>query len=213
VPIAISAVIIVLAACSGRRDFARGWDRLDEQVEIVNSRGVVGVVHGRTIFGPEAVRGALPGEMMFGPEAVPLVVTADRVGAKIRMVLMDRAERHDKCATKCLCTSGGVVPYGRYCGFLYTGCPGMEPCDDADECCKTHDECVNARGYTDRNCTIAFTKCQECVIERRSKGEWDCRTKIPAAVRMVADVKFMLAKYYREARTEAIAARERIRFD
>jgi hypothetical protein len=32
--------------------------------------------------------------------------------------------------------------YGKYCGILYSGCPGEKPCDALDSCCMIHDNCV-----------------------------------------------------------------------
>jgi len=28
--------------------------------------------------------------------------------------------------------------YGKYCGLLYSGCPGEKPCDGLDACCLKH---------------------------------------------------------------------------
>lgn len=115
--------------------------------------------------------------------------------------------RQIKCSTRCECTTGGFTPYGRYCGFGYTGCNGVSSCDDADECCRIHDACVTAYGLTDCNCTVEFTKCQACVVERalRKIGSdtWGCPKKITASIRMAADVKFILPRCYEEARHEA----------
>lgn len=38
------------------------------------------------------------------------------------------------------------IRYGKYCGVGWTGCPGEEPCDELDACCKVHDECVEKKG-------------------------------------------------------------------
>lgn len=42
-----------------------------------------------------------------------------------------------------------IVPpflrYGKYCGLLYSGCPGEKPCDGLDACCMMHDHCVVAK--------------------------------------------------------------------
>lgn len=35
--------------------------------------------------------------------------------------------------------------YGKYCGLLYSGCPGERPCDGLDACCMKHDACVQAK--------------------------------------------------------------------
>lgn len=36
--------------------------------------------------------------------------------------------------------------YGKYCGLLYTGCPGEQPCDRLDACCMHHDQCISKMG-------------------------------------------------------------------
>jgi len=28
--------------------------------------------------------------------------------------------------------------YGKYCGLIYSGCPGEKPCDGLDACCLKH---------------------------------------------------------------------------
>ena len=33
-----------------------------------------------------------------------------------------------------------LLRYGKYCGILYSGCPGEKPCD---ACCMVHDHCVD----------------------------------------------------------------------
>jgi hypothetical protein len=38
-----------------------------------------------------------------------------------------------------------LLRYGKYCGILYSGCPGERPCDDLDACCMNHDLCVQAK--------------------------------------------------------------------
>ncbi|RZC13771.1 Phospholipase A2-alpha, partial [Glycine soja] len=38
-----------------------------------------------------------------------------------------------------------LLRYGKYCGLLYSGCPGEKPCDGLDACCIYHDKCVQAK--------------------------------------------------------------------
>jgi len=38
-----------------------------------------------------------------------------------------------------------LLRYGKYCGLLYSGCPGEKPCDGLDACCMKHDQCVQAK--------------------------------------------------------------------
>jgi len=38
-----------------------------------------------------------------------------------------------------------LLRYGKYCGLLYSGCPGEKPCDGLDACCMKHDQCVTVK--------------------------------------------------------------------
>uniref|UniRef100_A0A453IGB4 Uncharacterized protein n=1 Tax=Aegilops tauschii subsp. strangulata TaxID=200361 RepID=A0A453IGB4_AEGTS len=51
------------------------------------------------------------------------------------------------CESK-FCTVPPVLRYGKYCGILYSGCPGEKPCDALDACCMVHDHCVAANNST-----------------------------------------------------------------
>ena len=45
----------------------------------------------------------------------------------------------------CHSTAAPFLRYGKYCGILYSGCPGEQPCDALDACCMHHDNCVQAK--------------------------------------------------------------------
>lgn len=52
-----------------------------------------------------------------------------------------------------------LLRYGKYCGLLYSGCPGERPCDGLDACCMKHDQCVSAKNsefYTSYNMKTFF---------------------------------------------------------
>ncbi|KAK8543615.1 hypothetical protein V6N13_076416 [Hibiscus sabdariffa] len=51
--------------------------------------------------------------------------------------------------------------YGKYCGLLYSGCPGERPCDGLDACCMKHDACVEAKNndYLSQECSQSFLNC------------------------------------------------------
>ncbi|KAK3435898.1 hypothetical protein EUGRSUZ_C00579 [Eucalyptus grandis] len=52
------------------------------------------------------------------------------------------------CSRKCeseFCSVPPFLRYGKYCGLLYSGCPGERPCDGLDACCMKHDACVQAK--------------------------------------------------------------------
>ncbi|OVA19242.1 hypothetical protein BVC80_521g35 [Macleaya cordata] len=50
-----------------------------------------------------------------------------------------------ECSRKCeseFCSVPPLLRYGKYCGLLYSGCPGEKPCDGLDACCMKHDVCI-----------------------------------------------------------------------
>jgi hypothetical protein len=48
--------------------------------------------------------------------------------------------------------------------------PGEEPCDEADACCKQHDECVGEASVLDSECHADFLACLDQVMLSGSKG-------------------------------------------
>uniref|UniRef100_A0ACD5XJ12 Uncharacterized protein n=1 Tax=Avena sativa TaxID=4498 RepID=A0ACD5XJ12_AVESA len=66
------------------------------------------------------------------------------------------------CSRTCeseFCTIPPVLRYGKYCGILYSGCPGEKPCDALDACCMVHDHCV-----ADHNNDYLNTRCNENLL-------------------------------------------------
>lgn len=55
-----------------------------------------------------------------------------------------------------------LLRYGKYCGLLYSGCPGEKPCDGLDACCMKHDSCVQSKNsefvlpFSNPNIIIGF---------------------------------------------------------
>ncbi|KAF5450478.1 hypothetical protein F2P56_030830 [Juglans regia] len=69
-----------------------------------------------------------------------------------------------ECSRKCeshFCTVPPFLRYGKYCGLLYSGCPGEKPCDGLDACCMMHDHCVVAKnqGYLSEECSQNLLNC------------------------------------------------------
>ncbi|KAF6141786.1 hypothetical protein GIB67_027964 [Kingdonia uniflora] len=69
-----------------------------------------------------------------------------------------------ECSRKCeseFCSVPPFLRYGKYCGVLYSGCPGEKPCDGLDACCMKHDVCIQARNndYLNEGCNQGFLNC------------------------------------------------------
>ncbi|KAE8665391.1 Phospholipase A2-alpha [Hibiscus syriacus] len=69
-----------------------------------------------------------------------------------------------ECSRTCeskFCSVPPFLRYGKYCGLLYSGCPGERPCDGLDACCMKHDACVQAKnnGYLSQECSQSFLNC------------------------------------------------------
>ncbi|KAL1220793.1 Phospholipase A2-beta [Cardamine amara subsp. amara] len=67
----------------------------------------------------------------------------------------------EKCTRTCIAKNCNTLTlkYGKYCGIGHTGCPGEEPCDDLDACCKAHDNCVDTIGLTTISCHKNLQSC------------------------------------------------------
>ncbi|XP_030477383.2 phospholipase A2-alpha [Syzygium oleosum] len=69
-----------------------------------------------------------------------------------------------ECSRKCeseFCSVPPFLRYGKYCGLLYSGCPGEKPCDGLDACCMKHDACVQAKNndYLSQECSQNLLNC------------------------------------------------------
>ncbi|ESQ36881.1 hypothetical protein EUTSA_v10002685mg [Eutrema salsugineum] len=69
-----------------------------------------------------------------------------------------------ECSRKCeseFCSVPPLLRYGKYCGLLYSGCPGERPCDGLDSCCMKHDACVQTKNndYLSQECSQKFINC------------------------------------------------------
>ncbi|CAL5360951.1 hypothetical protein CsSME_00051701 [Camellia sinensis var. sinensis] len=69
-----------------------------------------------------------------------------------------------ECSRKCeseFCKVAPFLRYGKYCGLLYSGCPGEKPCDGLDACCMKHDACIQAKNndYLSTECSENLIKC------------------------------------------------------
>ncbi|KAJ0971628.1 hypothetical protein J5N97_019587 [Dioscorea zingiberensis] len=79
---------------------------------------------------------------------------------------------NQECSRKCEsehCTVPPFLRYGKYCGILYSGCPGEKPCDGLDACCQTHDACVQSKhnDYLSQECNENFL---DCIAKYKESG-------------------------------------------
>lgn len=68
------------------------------------------------------------------------------------------------CSRKCesdFCSVPPLLRYGKYCGLLYSGCPGEVPCDGLDACCMKHDNCIQSKNndYLSQECSKELLSC------------------------------------------------------
>ncbi|XP_042034514.1 phospholipase A2-alpha-like isoform X2 [Salvia splendens] len=78
-----------------------------------------------------------------------------------------------QCSKTCesmFCEAPPFLRYGKYCGLLYTGCPGEQPCDRLDTCCMHHDQCISNMGndYLSQQCNKEFLKCVDSFKKSRA---------------------------------------------
>ncbi|CAN6289968.1 unnamed protein product [Urochloa humidicola] len=72
------------------------------------------------------------------------------------------------CSRTCessFCVVPPLLRYGKYCGIMYSGCPGEKPCDALDACCMIHDHCVDTHNndYLNTRCNENLLSCLDRV--------------------------------------------------
>ncbi|XP_008809808.2 phospholipase A2 homolog 3-like isoform X2 [Phoenix dactylifera] len=83
------------------------------------------------------------------------------------------ASKQQQCSRTCAsqhCNAPPFLKYGKYCGILYSGCPGEKPCDALDACCMTHDNCVESKhnDYLNVECNENLLN---CIAKVRASGK------------------------------------------
>ncbi|CAI9099114.1 OLC1v1035885C1 [Oldenlandia corymbosa var. corymbosa] len=83
-----------------------------------------------------------------------------RIGVNLEPSIQVKKECSRKCESK-YCGLAPFLRYGKYCGVLYSGCPGEAPCDGLDACCMKHDQCIQRKNndYLNEECNQTFLNC------------------------------------------------------
>ncbi|XP_028791860.1 phospholipase A2-alpha-like [Neltuma alba] len=72
-------------------------------------------------------------------------IHALNIGAQATGVAVSLEKNCSRSCESSFCSVAPFLRYGKYCGLLYSGCPGERPCDGLDACCMKHDQCVGHR--------------------------------------------------------------------
>ncbi|OIT25223.1 phospholipase a2-alpha [Nicotiana attenuata] len=90
----------------------------------------------------------------------PISVHALNIGIETNAGISLEKECSRTCESK-FCAVPPLLRYGKYCGVLYSGCPGEQPCDGLDACCMKHDLCIQRKGnnYLNLECNQSFLNC------------------------------------------------------
>ncbi|KAK4478934.1 hypothetical protein RD792_014441, partial [Penstemon davidsonii] len=80
--------------------------------------------------------------------------------------------------------------YGKYCGILYSGCPGEQPCDQLDACCMRHDQCIARKGndYLSQECNNGFKYCVERFRKSGAPSFKGNTCDVDTVVKVITDV-------------------------
>ncbi|KAI3725175.1 hypothetical protein L1987_64953 [Smallanthus sonchifolius] len=100
--------------------------------------------------------------------AISLFALKVHVGADTGVSL---SKECSKICESTFCKVPPLLRYGKYCGILYSGCPGEKPCDELDACCMKHDACIaaNNNNYLSEFCNQGLLGCVERFKKARSK--------------------------------------------
>ncbi|CAI0387238.1 unnamed protein product [Linum tenue] len=92
------------------------------------------------------------------------------------------------------------LKYGKYCGLLYSGCPGERPCDGLDSCCMNHDLCVQSKNndYLSEECSENLINCMKNFIKSGAhsfKGSTCQATDVIDVISVVMDAALLAGRY------------------
>ncbi|CAI0627987.1 unnamed protein product [Linum tenue] len=108
-----------------------------------------------------------------------------------------------ECSRKCeseFCSVPPFLRYGKYCGLLYSGCPGEKPCDGLDSCCMNHDLCVQSKNndYLSEECSQNLINCMKNFIKSGAhsfKGSTCEATDVVDVISVVMDAALLAGRY------------------
>ncbi|CAN0901300.1 Phospholipase A2-alpha [Linum grandiflorum] len=108
-----------------------------------------------------------------------------------------------ECSRKCesaFCAVPPLLRYGKYCGLLYSGCPGEIPCDGLDSCCMKHDLCVQSKNndYLSAECSEKLVNCMKNFIKSGAhsfKGSTCEATDVIDVISVVMDAALLAGRY------------------
>ncbi|KAI3496318.1 hypothetical protein L1887_38675 [Cichorium endivia] len=107
------------------------------------------------------------------------------------------------CGNKCessFCKVPPLLRYGKYCGILYSGCPGEKPCDELDACCMKHDSCISANNnnYLSEECNKGLLGCVERFKKAGSKtfkGNTCDANDVTTTIKLVMEAAVLAGRY------------------
>ncbi|KAK1418343.1 hypothetical protein QVD17_27486 [Tagetes erecta] len=108
-----------------------------------------------------------------------------------------------ECSKKCessFCKVPPLLRYGKYCGILYSGCPGEKPCDELDACCMKHDACISANNnnYLSEVCNQGLLGCIQRFKKTGSKtfkGNTCDVDDVTGTITVVMDAAILAGRY------------------
>ncbi|KAK2980492.1 hypothetical protein RJ640_007748 [Escallonia rubra] len=108
-----------------------------------------------------------------------------------------------QCSRTCESSFCHVPPflrYGKFCGILYSGCPGEKPCDGLDACCMNHDACITAKNndYLSQECSQNLLNCMARFKKagaRTFKGNQCQATEVIKVITAVMDAALLAGRY------------------
>ncbi|KAJ8567842.1 hypothetical protein K7X08_020564 [Anisodus acutangulus] len=126
---------------------------------------------------------------LFSINNSPISIHALNIGIETNAGISLENECSRTCESK-FCAVPPFLRYGKYCGILYSGCPGEQPCDGLDACCMKHDLCLQHKGnnYLNLECNQNFLECVAKFTKAGSPSFKENTCSVNTVVRVITDV-------------------------